>query len=82
MNKKYFYRAVDPTVGDFRRRKIIPSIFCLQPNGIKRWLYVIFNKIICNNGQQSLVNIDKSGTNKAAINSYNEENNIRIEIRQ
>ena len=43
----------------------------------------MFNKAVGNNEEQpSLVNIDKSGTNKTAINSYNEESNTRIEIRQ
>ncbi len=41
-----------------------------------------FNKAISNNGQPSIINIDKSGSNKAAIIGYNIDNNTRIEIRQ
>ena len=38
-------------------------------------------KAIGRNGEPSLINIDKSGANKAAINHYNDEGN-NIEIRQ
>lgn len=38
--------------------------------------------MINRNGKPSLVNIDKSGANLAAINDYNHENNTRVKIRQ
>jgi putative transposase len=38
-------------------------------------------KAIGRNGEPSLINIDKSGANKAAISQYNDEGNT-IEIRQ
>lgn len=71
---KYFYRAVDKqnnTIG-----------FLLTAKRDRKAALRFFNKAVCNNGQPSLVNIDKSGTNKAAINTYNEDNNTRIKIRQ
>ena len=71
---KYFYRAVD------KENNTID--FLLTAKRDKKAALRFFNKAVCNNGQPSLVNVDKSGTNKAAINSYNEENNTRIETRQ
>jgi len=38
--------------------------------------------MIKHNGKPGLINIDKSGANKAAINDYNQESNTRIKIRQ
>jgi len=38
--------------------------------------------MIKRNGKPSLINIDKSGANKAAIKSYNQETRTRIKIRQ
>ena len=40
------------------------------------------NKAIGRNEKPSLINIDKSGANKAGIKSYNIENHRRIKIRQ
>ena len=40
------------------------------------------SKAIGRNGKPSLINIDKSGVNKAIIKSYNKQNHRRIEIRQ
>ena len=39
-------------------------------------------KAITNNGKPELINIDKSGTNKSAINLYNRRNYSKIKIRQ
>jgi len=41
-----------------------------------------FNKAIGRNGKPGLINIDKSGANKAGINQFNDENNRRVKIRQ
>ena len=41
-----------------------------------------FEKSIGRNGKPGLINIDKSGANKAGINQYNTDNNRRIKIRQ
>jgi len=71
---KYFYRAVD------KENNIIDFLQTAKRD--KKAVLRFFNKAINNNGQPSVVNIDKSGTNKSAINVYNNENNTRIEIRQ
>ena len=71
---KYFYRAVD------KENNTID--FLLTAKRDKKAALRFFNKAVGNNGQPRLVNIDKSGTNKAAINTYNEDNNTRVEIRQ
>ena len=71
---KYFYRAVD------KNNNTID--FLLTAKRDKKAVLRFFNKAIGNNGQPSLVNIDKSGSNKVAINTYNEVNNTHIEIRQ
>ena len=41
-----------------------------------------FNKAVGRKGKPSLVNIDKSGANKAGIKQFNNENNRRVKIRQ
>ena len=41
-----------------------------------------FNKAIGRNRKLGLINIDKSGANKAGINQFNDENNRRVKIRQ
>ena len=71
---KYFYRAVD------KENNTID--FLLTAKRDKKAALRFFNKAIGNSGQPNLINIDKSGTNKAAINTYNEDNNTRIQIRQ
>ena len=38
--------------------------------------------MIKRNGKPSLINIDKSGANKAGIEDYNREHNTRIKVRQ
>lgn len=40
------------------------------------------NKAIGSNGKPSLINIDKSGANTAAIKQYNWDENKRVKIRQ
>jgi len=40
------------------------------------------NKAIGRNGKPGLVNIDKSGANKAGINQFNKDSNRRVKIRQ
>ncbi|MFT6734238.1 MAG: putative transposase [Polaribacter sp.] len=39
-------------------------------------------KAIGRNSKPSLINIDKSGSNKACINQFNQDNHKRIKIRQ
>lgn len=56
--------------------------FLLTAKRDKKAALRFFNKSVDNNEQPSLVNIDKSGSNKATINTYNEDNNTRIKIRQ
>ena len=70
----YFYRAVD------KENNTID--FLLTAKRDKKAALRFFNKSVNSNAQPSLVNIDKSGTNKAAITAYNEDNNTRIKIRQ
>jgi len=71
---KYLYRAVDKegnTIDYLLRAK-------RDMKAAKR----IFTKAIKRNGQPELVNIDKSGSNKTALNRINEETEEQIEIRQ
>jgi putative transposase len=70
----YLYRAVDKSgkTIDFylsSRRDRISALKFLQ-------------KAIGNNGVPSVINIDKSGANKAGIETYNREEDQRILIRQ
>lgn len=71
---KYYYRAVD------KQGNTIDFILTAKRDtkAAKRF----FNKSIGRNGKPGLVNIDKSGANKAGINKYNQDNNRRIKIRQ
>ena len=41
-----------------------------------------FNKAIGSNGKPGLINIDKSGANKACIKQFNCDNNRHVKIRQ
>ena len=41
-----------------------------------------FTKAIGRNGKPGLINIDKSGANKAGIKTFNQDNNKRVKIRQ
>jgi putative transposase len=41
-----------------------------------------FNKAIGRNGKPGLINIDKSGANKAGVNQFNSDSSRRVKIRQ
>ena len=41
-----------------------------------------FNKAIGRNGKPGLINIDKSGANKAGVKQFNSDSNRRVKIRQ
>ncbi len=71
---KYFYRAVD------KQGNTID--FLLTAKRDRKAALRFLKKAIKNNVKPSLINIDKSGANKAGIEDYNKENNTRIEIRQ
>lgn len=70
----YFYRAVDKSGNtvDFlltrRRQRISAQSFLI--------------KAIKNNGKPKVINIDKSGSNFAAIKVYNKRSFSKIKIRQ
>ena len=71
---KYLYRAVD------KQGKTIDFLLTAKRDtkAARRFL----NKAIGSNGKPSLINIDKSGANKAAIKQYNFDENKRVKIRQ
>ncbi len=71
---KYFYRAVD------KQGNTIDFLLTAKRDrkAAKRFL----KKAIKRNGKPSLINIDKSGANKAGIKQFNQEYNKRIKIRQ
>jgi len=71
---KYLYRAVD------KEGNTIDYLLTAKRDmkAAKRF----FTKAIKRNGHPELVNVDKSGSNKAALNSINEETEEQIEIRQ
>ena len=71
---KYLYRAVDKQ-GD-------TVDFLLTARRDKKAARRFLNKAIGSNGKPSLINIDKSGANTAAIKQYNAEENKRVKIRQ
>jgi len=70
----YLYRAVD------KQGNTID--FLLTAKRDKKAARRFLNKAIGFNGKQSLINIDKSGANTAAIKQYNSDENKRIKIRQ
>ena len=70
----YLYRAVD------KPGKTID--FLLTAKRDKKAARRFLNKAIGFNGKPSLINIDKSGANTAAIKQYNSDENKRIKIRQ
>ena len=70
----YLYRAVD------KQGETID--FLLTKHRDKKAAKRFLKKMIKRNGKPGLLNIDKSGANKAAITDYNKENNTRIKIRQ
>jgi len=71
---KYFYRAVDKAGNTID--------FLLTAKRDKKAALRFLTKAIGRNGKPSLINIDKSGANTAAIKQYNQDNNKRIKIRQ
>jgi len=70
----YLYRAVD------KQGETIDFLLTKKrdKNAAKRFL----KKMMKRNGKPSLINIDRSGANKAGIKSYNQETRARIKIRQ
>jgi transposase-like protein len=71
---KYYYRAVD------RNGETID--FLLTSKRDKKAALRFLSKAINNNGKPSLINIDKSGADTAAINQYNGTTGKRVKIRQ
>ncbi len=71
---KYFYRAVD------KQGHTID--FLLTAKRDKKAALQFLAKAIDRNGKPGLINIDKSGANRAAIQGYNDGYNKRIKIRQ
>lgn len=71
---RYLYRAVD------KQGKTID--FLLTAKRDKKAAKRFLTKAIGTNGKPSLINIDKSGANTAAIKQYNCDENKRIKIRQ
>jgi putative transposase len=71
---KYLYRAVD------KEGQTID--FLLTAHRDKKAALRFLKKAIRHNGVPEKITIDKSGANTAAIESYNEENELDIEIRQ
>ncbi len=71
---KYLYRAVD------KEGNTIDYLLRAKRN--KKAARKFFNKAIDSNGLPDKINIDKSGSNKAGIEGYNQENRTLIEIRQ
>lgn len=70
----YLYRAVDKSGETID--------FLLTKNRDKRVALRFLKKAIKRNGKPSLINIDKSGANLAAIKAYNKAQGKRIKIRQ
>jgi len=70
----YLYRAVD------KQGNTID--FLLTARRDKKAARRFLNKAIGFEGKPSLINIDKSGANTAAIKQYNSDENKRIKIRQ
>ena len=71
---KYLFRAVD------KQGNTVD--FLLTAKRDKKAARRFLNKAIGSNGKPSLINIDKSGTNTAAIKEYNIDENKRVKIRQ
>jgi len=69
---RYYYRAVD------KEGNTIDFLLTAKRDTKAGF----FNKAIGRNGKPSLINIDKSGANKAGINQFNDENNRRVKILQ
>jgi putative transposase len=71
---RYYYRAVDKAGNTID--------FLLTTKRDTKATLRFFNKAVGRNGKPSLVNIDKSGANKAGIKLFNDEHNRRVKIRQ
>lgn len=71
---KYYYRAVDKQGNTIE--------FLLTAKRDTKAALRFLNKAIGRNGKPGLINIDKSGANKAGINMFNQDNNRRVKIRQ
>ncbi|MBV1882768.1 MAG: IS6 family transposase, partial [Pseudomonadales bacterium] len=71
--RRYFYRAVD------KQGNTID--FLLTARRDKKAALRFLTKAIGRNGKPGLINIDKSGANKAGINCFNSENKRRVKIR-
>ncbi|WP_295876792.1 IS6 family transposase [uncultured Zhongshania sp.] len=71
---RYYYRAVD------KQGNTVD--FLLAAKRDTKAAARFLNKSISRNGQPSMINIDKSGANKAGINRFNQENHRRVKIRQ
>jgi radical SAM protein with 4Fe4S-binding SPASM domain len=71
---KYLYRAVD------RENNTID--FLLTAKRDKKAARWFLNKAIKSSGESTKINVDKSGANTAAIESYNKDNCTTIKIRQ
>ncbi len=71
---RYYYRAVD------KQGNTID--FLLTAKRDKKAELRFLNKAIGRNGKPSLINIDKSGANKAGTKQFNKNNNRRTKIRQ
>lgn len=71
---KYLYRAVD------KQGQTIDLLLTTRRD--KKAARGFLNKAIGSNGKPSLINIDKSGANTAAIKQYDADKNKRVKIRQ
>jgi len=71
---KYYYRAVD--------RDGATIDFLLTSKRDKKAALRFLSKAIGYNGKLSLINIDKSGANTAAIKQYNNDTGKRVKTRQ
>ena len=71
---RYYYRAVDKEGNTID--------FLLTAKRDTKASLRFFNKAIGRNGKPGLINIDKSGANKAGVNQFNSDSNRRVKIRQ
>jgi len=71
---RYYYRAVDKEGNTID--------FLLAAKRDKKAALRFIARAIGRNGKPGLINIDKSGANKAGIKGYNSENDRRVKIRQ
>jgi len=71
---KYLYRAVDKEGNTID--------FLLRAKRDKFAAIAFFKKAMSKNGDPKKVTMDKSGSNKAAMNEINQDRNVPIEVRQ